>query len=149
MPSKGFIFSNSRSSKFNLCVNIPPDETPKRRGKAEKKTAKSMSIYRNTLFFLKGMSEFSKSGYEKASAKFNPGELDVDLKGKVFLVTGASRYLIFFLFLFFISICSFSLFFFFFFFVSFVFFCFVRFLIASFLSKWIGKMCGHGSCKKR
>lgn len=49
-----------------------------------------MSIYRNTVFLIKGMTEFSKSGYEKAAKKFTPGALDVDVSEKVFMVTGAS-----------------------------------------------------------
>ncbi|XP_035706398.1 dehydrogenase/reductase SDR family member 12 isoform X2 [Folsomia candida] len=49
-----------------------------------------MSIYRNTIFYIKGLREFTKSGYEIASKNFNPHELDVDCSLKHFIITGAN-----------------------------------------------------------
>ena len=37
-----------------------------------------MSIFRNTVWFLKGMREYTASGYTAASASFNPKDLDVN-----------------------------------------------------------------------
>lgn len=49
-----------------------------------------MSIYRNGVWFLKGLKEYTKSGYEKASQHFNAGDLEVNLKDRIFMVTGGS-----------------------------------------------------------
>ena len=37
-----------------------------------------MSIFRNTVWFLKGMREYTASGYTAASAGFNQKDLDVN-----------------------------------------------------------------------
>ena len=37
-----------------------------------------MSIFRNTVWFLKGMREYTASGYNAASASFNSKDLDVN-----------------------------------------------------------------------
>ena len=37
-----------------------------------------MSIFRNTVWFLKGMREYTASGYTAASASFNLKDLDVN-----------------------------------------------------------------------
>lgn len=47
-----------------------------------------MSIFRNALFMYRGLSEFTKGGYDAAAKSFNPTDLDVDLSGKSFVVTG-------------------------------------------------------------
>ncbi|BHF73026.1 Dehydrogenase/reductase SDR member 12 [Sparganum proliferum] len=50
-----------------------------------------MSLYRNLAFFLKGVREFTRAGYERAAHNFNPDELkNVDLQGKRAIVTGAN-----------------------------------------------------------
>lgn len=49
-----------------------------------------MSIYRNTVWFLKGMQEYTRSGYESAAKRFNPTDLDVNLSGRSFMITGAN-----------------------------------------------------------
>ena len=70
-----------------------------------------MSIFRNTVWFLKGLREYTASGYTAgidqsehsitlmmtvltnqiaASANFNEAELDVDCKGKSYLITGCN-----------------------------------------------------------
>ena len=36
------------------------------------------------------MSEYTKSGYEKAAASFNPKDLEVDLSNRAIMVTGAN-----------------------------------------------------------
>lgn len=48
----------------------------------------TMSIFRNALFMYRGLSEFSKGGYEKAAKTFAPYDLEVDLTGKSYIVTG-------------------------------------------------------------
>lgn len=50
----------------------------------------NMSMFRNTVWFFKGMREYTKSGFEAAAAKFNPEELKADISGKSFLITGAN-----------------------------------------------------------
>ncbi|XP_071778691.1 dehydrogenase/reductase SDR family member 12 [Centroberyx gerrardi] len=49
-----------------------------------------MSIYRNVVWFMKGLQEYTKSGYEAAAKHFTPADLDVNLSGKSFMITGAN-----------------------------------------------------------
>lgn len=49
-----------------------------------------MSIYRNTVWFFKGMQEYTRRGYESAAKRFNPADLEVNLSGRSFMVTGAN-----------------------------------------------------------
>ncbi|KAL7384358.1 hypothetical protein ABVT39_000709 [Epinephelus coioides] len=49
-----------------------------------------MSIYRNAVWFVKGLQEYTKSGYEAAAKHFAPADLDVNLNGRSFMVTGAN-----------------------------------------------------------
>jgi len=52
-----------------------------------------MTFYRNTVFLLKGLREFTKGGYERASKEFTADALDVDLTGEVAIITGANRFI--------------------------------------------------------
>ncbi|KTF83683.1 hypothetical protein cypCar_00013091 [Cyprinus carpio] len=45
-----------------------------------------MSLYRNTVWFLKGLQEYTKGGYEAAARLFNEADLEVN----VFIITGAN-----------------------------------------------------------
>ena len=52
-----------------------------------------MSWFTRTLDSLRDSSvlfSFDRSGFERHAARFRPGDLDVDLAGKVCLVTGAN-----------------------------------------------------------
>ncbi|XP_041806551.1 dehydrogenase/reductase SDR family member 12 [Chelmon rostratus] len=49
-----------------------------------------MSIYRNAVWFVKGLQEYTKSGYEAAAKHFAPADLDVNLSGRSFIITGAN-----------------------------------------------------------
>ncbi|KAF7657709.1 hypothetical protein LDENG_00022860 [Lucifuga dentata] len=49
-----------------------------------------MSIYRNAVWFVKGLKEYTKSGYEAAAKHFTPEDLDVNLSGRSFMITGAN-----------------------------------------------------------
>ncbi|XP_041263217.1 dehydrogenase/reductase SDR family member 12 isoform X2 [Onychostruthus taczanowskii] len=49
-----------------------------------------MSWYRNTVWFVKGLREYTRGGYESASKRFNPADVEVDVAGRAFLVTGAN-----------------------------------------------------------
>ncbi|KAM4789159.1 dehydrogenase/reductase SDR family member 12 isoform 2-T2 [Cyanocitta cristata] len=49
-----------------------------------------MSWYRNTVWFVKGLREYTRAGYESASRHFNPADVEVDVAGRSFLVTGAN-----------------------------------------------------------
>uniref|UniRef100_A0A1A8GMS4 Dehydrogenase/reductase (SDR family) member 12 n=1 Tax=Nothobranchius korthausae TaxID=1143690 RepID=A0A1A8GMS4_9TELE len=49
-----------------------------------------MSFYRNAVWFMKGLQEYTKSGYETAAKHFVPSDLDVNLSGRSFIVTGAN-----------------------------------------------------------
>lgn len=49
-----------------------------------------MSWYRNAVFVLKGLKEYTKSGYTSASRHFSEKDLDVDCNGKSFMITGAN-----------------------------------------------------------
>lgn len=49
-----------------------------------------MSIYRNTVWFIKGLREYTRSGYTGAAKKFVPTDLEVDVSNRSFMVTGAN-----------------------------------------------------------
>ncbi|XP_041662204.1 dehydrogenase/reductase SDR family member 12 [Cheilinus undulatus] len=49
-----------------------------------------MSIYRNAVWFVRGLQEYTKGGYEAAAKHFTPGDLDVNLSGRSFMITGAN-----------------------------------------------------------
>ncbi|KAM7406825.1 hypothetical protein PAMA_002843 [Pampus argenteus] len=49
-----------------------------------------MSIYRNAVWFVKGLQEYTKGGYEAAAKHFAPVDLDVNLSGRSFMITGAN-----------------------------------------------------------
>ncbi|XP_077435461.1 dehydrogenase/reductase SDR family member 12 [Vanacampus margaritifer] len=49
-----------------------------------------MSMYRNAVWLMKGLQEYTKSGYEAAAKTFVASDLDVNLNGRSFLITGAN-----------------------------------------------------------
>ncbi|XP_020643662.3 dehydrogenase/reductase SDR family member 12 isoform X1 [Pogona vitticeps] len=49
-----------------------------------------MSLYRNSVWFLKGLNQYCRSGYESASKHFVPEDLEVNVTGRSFMVTGAN-----------------------------------------------------------
>uniref|UniRef100_A0A1A8QYB3 Dehydrogenase/reductase (SDR family) member 12 n=1 Tax=Nothobranchius pienaari TaxID=704102 RepID=A0A1A8QYB3_9TELE len=49
-----------------------------------------MSFYRNAVWFMKGLQEYTKSGYETAAKHFVLSDLDVNLSGRSFIITGAN-----------------------------------------------------------
>jgi hypothetical protein len=73
--------------------------------------AETMSVYRAGVWFIKGMREYTKygqffhhipsnflrnfvfgrSGYESAAKKFNKDDLNVDCKGKSYMITGTGK----------------------------------------------------------
>jgi len=49
-----------------------------------------MSLYRNAVWFLKGLIEYTKGGYISASKKFKNEDLEVDCTGKKYMITGSN-----------------------------------------------------------
>ncbi|XP_049634782.1 dehydrogenase/reductase SDR family member 12 [Suncus etruscus] len=49
-----------------------------------------MSLYRSAAWLAKGLHEYTKSGYESAAQHFVPDDLDVQVPGRAFLVTGGN-----------------------------------------------------------
>ncbi|KTF88327.1 hypothetical protein cypCar_00025882 [Cyprinus carpio] len=49
-----------------------------------------MSLYRNSAWFLKGLSEFTKGAYLSASKNFVEKDLETSVVGRSFLITGAN-----------------------------------------------------------
>ncbi|XP_071394909.1 dehydrogenase/reductase SDR family member 12 isoform X1 [Centroberyx affinis] len=49
-----------------------------------------MSLYRNIIWFLKGIQEYTRNGYETAFKTFEAKDLDVSVVGRSFMVTGAN-----------------------------------------------------------
>lgn len=47
-----------------------------------------MAFYRKAVWFYKGWKDYTQDGYLDAEKKFDPGDLDGDLKGKSFMITG-------------------------------------------------------------
>ncbi|XP_026766830.2 dehydrogenase/reductase SDR family member 12 [Pangasianodon hypophthalmus] len=49
-----------------------------------------MSFYRNAVWFVKGLQEYTRSGYEAAAKHFVASDLEVDVSGRSFIITGAN-----------------------------------------------------------
>uniref|UniRef100_A0A3P9GY42 Flj13639 n=1 Tax=Oryzias latipes TaxID=8090 RepID=A0A3P9GY42_ORYLA len=49
-----------------------------------------MSLYRNSAWFLKGLTEFTRNGFLTASKRFVEKDLDVSVAGRSFMITGAN-----------------------------------------------------------
>ncbi|XP_034417326.1 dehydrogenase/reductase SDR family member 12 isoform X2 [Cyclopterus lumpus] len=49
-----------------------------------------MSVYRNAVWFVKGLQEYRSDGYEAAAQRFCASDLEVDLSGRSFMITGAN-----------------------------------------------------------
>ncbi|KAM9800963.1 DHRS-12_like_SDR_c-like domain-containing protein [Neosynchiropus ocellatus] len=49
-----------------------------------------MSLYRNSAWFLKGLTEFTRSGFLAASKRFLEKDLEVSMAGRSFMITGAN-----------------------------------------------------------
>ena len=49
-----------------------------------------MTFFRNVVWFCKGLKEYTKSGYETASKKFNPSDLEISCIGQSYMITGAN-----------------------------------------------------------
>uniref|UniRef100_UPI00358F6FDB dehydrogenase/reductase SDR family member 12 isoform X2 n=1 Tax=Myxine glutinosa TaxID=7769 RepID=UPI00358F6FDB len=46
--------------------------------------------FTTSVWFVKGLREYTRSGFESAASQFNPGDLDVDVTGQSFLITGSN-----------------------------------------------------------
>uniref|UniRef100_A0A673WND2 Dehydrogenase/reductase 12-like a n=1 Tax=Salmo trutta TaxID=8032 RepID=A0A673WND2_SALTR len=49
-----------------------------------------MSLYRNSAWFLKGMTEFTRGAFLSAAKHFVEKDLEVSMAGRVFMITGAN-----------------------------------------------------------
>lgn len=49
-----------------------------------------MTLYRNTVWFLKGLKEYTSAGYARASKSFVEGDMQVDCAGRHYMITGAN-----------------------------------------------------------
>ncbi|KAM6969761.1 DHRS-12_like_SDR_c-like domain-containing protein [Aplochiton taeniatus] len=49
-----------------------------------------MSLYRNSAWFVKGMTEFTRSAFLSASKRFIEKDLEVSVAGRAFMITGAN-----------------------------------------------------------
>ncbi|XP_075707888.1 dehydrogenase/reductase SDR family member 12 [Rhinoderma darwinii] len=49
-----------------------------------------MSIYRNAVWFVKGLREYTKGGYEAAAKHFAAEDLQVDVSGRSYMITGSN-----------------------------------------------------------
>lgn len=49
-----------------------------------------MTVYRTGVFMIKGLKEFTKNGYNESAKAFKSTDLDVDLTGKIVMITGAN-----------------------------------------------------------
>merc|ERR1719228_1078940 len=49
-----------------------------------------MSVFRNSVWFAKGLREYTQSGYSAAAKSFVASDLDVDCKGKEYMITGSN-----------------------------------------------------------
>uniref|UniRef100_A0A8C6U3X9 Si:ch211-165b10.3 n=1 Tax=Neogobius melanostomus TaxID=47308 RepID=A0A8C6U3X9_9GOBI len=49
-----------------------------------------MSLYRNAVWFLNGIQQYTRKGYDTASRNFDSHDLDVSVVGRSFMITGAN-----------------------------------------------------------
>lgn len=49
-----------------------------------------MSFFRNSVWFVKGLNEYTKGGYASAAKHFNAEDLNVKVDGRSFMITGAN-----------------------------------------------------------
>uniref|UniRef100_A0A8C5LVE6 Dehydrogenase/reductase SDR family member 12 n=1 Tax=Leptobrachium leishanense TaxID=445787 RepID=A0A8C5LVE6_9ANUR len=49
-----------------------------------------MSLYRNSVWFVKGLREYTRAGYESAAKRFVEDDLGVDVAGRHYMITGAN-----------------------------------------------------------
>ena len=49
-----------------------------------------MSMYRNAIWIVKGLKEYTQGGYLSAAKRFIPGDLDADCTGKQYMITGSN-----------------------------------------------------------
>ncbi|XP_054480644.1 dehydrogenase/reductase SDR family member 12-like [Anoplopoma fimbria] len=49
-----------------------------------------MSLYRNAIWFMNGIHQYTRKGYETASKDFEPKDVDVSVVGRSFMITGAN-----------------------------------------------------------
>eukprot|EP00095_Tigriopus_kingsejongensis_P004291 maker-scaffold722_size106786-snap-gene-0.27 protein:Tk04291 transcript:maker-scaffold722_size106786-snap-gene-0.27-mRNA-1 annotation:"dehydrogenase reductase sdr family member 12-like" len=49
-----------------------------------------MSFFRNTVWFCKGLCEYTQNGYLSAAKHFGPEDLEVNCAGKSYMITGAN-----------------------------------------------------------
>ena len=66
-----------------------------------------MSFYRTTVFGIKGLSEYTRSGFESASRRFNPKDTDVDMSDQHIMITGANSVIYENIMNYYIIMCSF------------------------------------------
>nr|KAG5687785.1 hypothetical protein BaRGS_025679 [Batillaria attramentaria] len=49
-----------------------------------------MSLFRNVVWFAKGLKEYTRGGYESASKHFKPEDMKADISQRSFMITGAN-----------------------------------------------------------
>ncbi|XP_041848632.1 dehydrogenase/reductase SDR family member 12-like [Melanotaenia boesemani] len=49
-----------------------------------------MSLYRNSIWFLIGVHQYTRMGYDEASKNFEPKDMEVSVVGRSFMITGAN-----------------------------------------------------------
>ena len=52
-----------------------------------------MSIFRNAVWIVKGLKEYTSGGFNAAAKGFNPSDLDVNCQGKAYMITGQKQLL--------------------------------------------------------
>ena len=50
----------------------------------------NMSLFRNTVWFVKGLKEYTQGGYLAAAKQFKNDDLEVDCSGVSYMITGAN-----------------------------------------------------------
>ena len=50
-----------------------------------------MSFFRNTVWLVKGLREYTSGGFTAAAKGFNEADLDVDCKGKAYMISENNR----------------------------------------------------------
>lgn len=54
-----------------------------------------MSFYRKAMWFYKSWQDYTQTGFAEAAKNFSSTDLDVDLKGKSFMITGNNIHVVY------------------------------------------------------
>ncbi|XP_039986914.1 DHRS-12_like_SDR_c-like domain-containing protein [Xiphias gladius] len=93
LPAAGWPVGFSPAGANSAALHVVRVQAKKRRralSSARGFQSSTMSLYRNSAWFLKGMTEFTRTAFLSASKRFVEKDLEVSMAGRSFMITGAN-----------------------------------------------------------